>query len=42
MNDTYAVTIKVLKLLKKYNIKANIHTGPSFKHKEELQKRSNN
>ena len=37
-SDTYAVTIKVLKLLKKYNIKATIHTGPSFKHKEELQK----
>jgi spore coat polysaccharide biosynthesis predicted glycosyltransferase SpsG len=37
-SDTYAVTIKVLKLLKKYSIKATIHVGPSFKHKEELQK----
>lgn len=36
-SDTYGVTIKVLKLLKKYNIKATIHIGPSFKHKEELQ-----
>lgn len=37
-SDTYGVTIKILKLLKKYNIKATIHIGPSFKHKEELQK----
>ena len=37
-SDTYGVTIKVLKLLKKYNIKATIHIGPSFEHKEELEK----
>jgi spore coat polysaccharide biosynthesis predicted glycosyltransferase SpsG len=37
-SDTYGVTIKVLKLLKKYNIKATIHIGPSFGHKEELDK----
>lgn len=37
-SDTYGVTIKVLKLLKKYNIKATIHIGPSFEHKEELGK----
>jgi spore coat polysaccharide biosynthesis predicted glycosyltransferase SpsG len=37
-SDTYGVTIKVLKYLKKFNIKATIHIGPSFKHKEELQK----
>jgi len=35
-SDTYGVTIKVLKLLKKYNIKATIHLGPSFAHKKEL------
>jgi spore coat polysaccharide biosynthesis predicted glycosyltransferase SpsG len=35
-SDTYGVTIKVLKLLKKYNIKATIHIGPSFVHKKEL------
>jgi len=37
-SDTYGVTIKVLKLLKKYKIKATIHLGPSFLHEEELQK----
>ncbi len=37
-SDTYGVTIKVLRLLKKYNIKATIHIGPSFEHKEELQR----
>lgn len=37
-SDTYGVTIKVLKLLKKYNIKATIHVGPSFNHKMELEK----
>jgi len=36
-SDTYGVTIKVLKLLKKYNIKATIHTGISFEHKKELE-----
>jgi spore coat polysaccharide biosynthesis predicted glycosyltransferase SpsG len=37
-SDTYGVTIKVLKLLKKYNIKATIHTGISFEHNKELEK----
>jgi len=37
-SDTYGVTIKVLKLLKKYNIKATIHTGISFEHNIELEK----
>ena len=37
-SDTYGVTIKILKLLKKYNIKATIHTGISFEHKKELEK----
>ncbi len=36
-SDTYGVTIKILKLLKKYNIKATIHIGPSFIHKKELE-----
>jgi spore coat polysaccharide biosynthesis predicted glycosyltransferase SpsG len=36
-SDTYGVTIKVLKLLKKYNIKATIHIGPSFNHFIELE-----
>ena len=35
-SDTYGVTVKILKILKKYNIKATIHTGPSFKHLDEL------
>jgi len=37
-SDTYGVTIKVLKLLKKYNVKSSIHIGPSFRHKKELEK----
>ncbi len=37
-SDTYGVTIKVLKLLKKYNIKATIHIGPSYMHIKELKK----
>lgn len=37
-SDTYGVTTKILKLLKTYNIKATIHTGISFEHKEELEK----
>ncbi len=37
-SDTYGVTIKVLKLLKKYNIKATIHIGPSFEDRKELNK----
>ncbi|MCT7522598.1 hypothetical protein N5T57_06660 [Aliarcobacter cryaerophilus] len=41
-SDTYAVTIKVLKLLKKYNIKATIHIGPSFEHKKELEEELTN
>ena len=36
-SDTYGVTIEVLKLLKKYHIKATIHIGPSFLHKIELK-----
>jgi spore coat polysaccharide biosynthesis predicted glycosyltransferase SpsG len=36
-SDTYGVTIKVLKLLKKYNLKATIHIGPSFEHLDELK-----
>jgi spore coat polysaccharide biosynthesis predicted glycosyltransferase SpsG len=35
-SDTYGATIKVLKLLIKNNLKATIHIGPSFQHKEEL------
>jgi len=35
-SDTYGVTIKVLKLLKKHNIKATIHIGSSFEHINEL------
>lgn len=41
-SDTYGATIKVLKLLKKHKIKATIHIGPSFEHKEELQKELTN
>lgn len=37
-SDTYGVTIKVLKLLKKYNVKATIHIGPLFEHLNELNK----
>jgi len=37
-SDTYGVTIKVLKLLKKYKIKATIHVGISFDHFKELEK----
>lgn len=36
-SDTYGVTVKVLKLLKKYNLKATIHIGPSFEHIDELK-----
>lgn len=35
-SDTYGVTIKVLKLLKKYNITATIHIGASFEHHQDL------
>lgn len=40
-SDTYGVTIKVIKLLKIYNIKATIHIGPSFEHLETLYKELN-
>lgn len=36
-SDTYGVTVKVLKFLKKYNIKATIHVGPSFEHNDDLE-----
>lgn len=36
-SDTHGITIKVLKLLKKYKISATIHLGPSFLHNEELE-----
>lgn len=36
-SDTYGITIKVLKLLKKHKIKTTIHIGPSFKHIKELE-----
>lgn len=37
-SDTYGVTVKILKLLKKYHINASIHIGPSFQHHEDLNK----
>jgi len=37
-SDTYGVTIKVLNILIKNNIKATIHVGPSFEHVNELKK----
>jgi spore coat polysaccharide biosynthesis predicted glycosyltransferase SpsG len=40
-SDTYGVTIKVLKLLKTFNIKATIHIGPSFEHLEKLREEIN-
>lgn len=36
-SDTYGVTVKILKLLKQKHIKADIVTGPSFEHKNELE-----
>ncbi|MFA7084415.1 MAG: hypothetical protein WC141_07765 [Arcobacteraceae bacterium] len=36
-SDTYGVTVRVVKILKKYKIKATIHLGPSFKHLNQLQ-----
>ena len=36
-SDTYGVTINILKFLKKYDIKATIHIGASFKHYKELE-----
>ena len=36
-SDTYGVTIKVLKLLKKFNIRATIHIGPFFEHLNALK-----
>ena len=41
-SDTYGATIKVLKLLKKYNIIATIHIGPSFEHIQELKEELTN
>lgn len=38
-SDTYGVTIKVLEILKKYNLKATIHIGPSFEHIDELKQK---
>jgi len=35
-SDTYGITLKVLHLLKRNNIKATIHIGPSFAHKTSL------
>lgn len=40
-SDTYGVTIKVLRLLKKYKLKATIHIGPSFEHIKELNEEVN-
>lgn len=40
-SDTYGVTVKILKILKRYDIKATIHIGPSFKHNEELKNELN-
>jgi spore coat polysaccharide biosynthesis predicted glycosyltransferase SpsG len=36
-SDTYGVTIKVARMLKKLNKKATLHIGPSFKHLRELE-----
>lgn len=36
-SDTYGVTITILRILKKYKIKATIHLGPSFKHFKQLE-----
>jgi spore coat polysaccharide biosynthesis predicted glycosyltransferase SpsG len=36
-SDTYGVTIKILKLLKKHHIQATIHIGPSFLHNNALK-----
>lgn len=40
-SDTYGVTIKVLKILKKNKINATIHIGPSFEHNKELNEEIN-
>ena len=40
-SDTYGVTLHVLKILKKYNIHATIHIGPSFEHTKELREEIN-
>lgn len=40
-SDTHGVTIKIIKLLKKYNLQSTIHTGPSFKHQKELEQELN-
>jgi len=40
-SDTYGVTLQVLNILKKYNIHATIHIGPSFEHIKELKEEIN-
>jgi len=37
-SDTYAVTVKIVEILKKRNIRAKIILGPCFAHWDELQK----
>lgn len=37
-SDTYGVTIKILLILKKFSIPATIHIGPSFKHRDALDR----
>lgn len=37
-SDTYGVTVKVVQMLKELGQDATIHMGPSFEHKDELQK----
>jgi len=37
-SDTYGVTLKIVKILKELNKKACVITGPSFLHKNELEK----
>ena len=41
-SDTYGVTIKVLRILKKFKIKATIHIGPSFNDLDILKKELTN
>ena len=40
-SDTHGVTLKILALLKRYNIKADIHIGPSFAHLKEMEEELN-
>jgi spore coat polysaccharide biosynthesis predicted glycosyltransferase SpsG len=37
-SDTYGVTLKIVNLLRKHNIDAVVHVGPSFKNHVELEK----